>query len=136
MAINFKITKDVDLIKKLDGIYFDDDERGNFAFWTNWVISVEGKTAGYCSAVLVDKGDAVFLARAGVLNDFRGQGVQRASVNHRIRWGRRHGAKIALTYVHPDNYRSWVNLVKTGFKIYTPDFAFAGREFFYFQKEI
>ena len=42
--------------------------------------------------------------------------------------------RIAITYTTVDNYPSANNLISQGFKLFSPEYAYAGRQMLYFQK--
>jgi hypothetical protein len=43
---------------------------------------------------------------------------------------------MAITYTSIDNYPSVNSLISQGFKFYSPEYAYGGREMLYFQKEL
>jgi GNAT superfamily N-acetyltransferase len=101
------------------------------AFWVLW----DGPTpAGFCSAVHLVRDNTVFLSSAGVFAPYQGRGLQRRLIQARLRWARRLGATTAVTYVRHSNPVSLVNLLRTGFQIYSPQVNWAGRDVWYLQR--
>lgn len=62
---------------------------------------------------------AGYMCRAGVLREHRGHGLQRRLIKARIRKARALGWSYLITTTY-DNPQSANNLIKMGFKMYTP----------------
>ena len=91
--------------------------------------------AGY--AALVAHGPAAgFLARCGVLPDYRGQGLQRRLIRARASYARRIGLPLVYTYTVVGNPASSNNLIKCGFVLYRPEWRWAGVDCLYWRKEL
>lgn len=97
--------------------------------------SDRGFPIGFCSARKLARENAIFLSRAGVLPLANGQGLQRRMINARVRWGRKIGAERAVTYTVYDNHASIANLLRCGFRFYTPEWPWAG-DVHYFCKDL
>ena len=90
----------------------------------------------YTSLSIVDRGASVFLSYSIVSGKHQKRGLHKRMVKVREAYARRKGICVALTYTTKDNSKSWQNLVKMGYRIYDPVFAYVGREYFYFQKKL
>jgi len=96
-----------------------------------WWAALDGRdVVAYAAAVIVPR-DVVYLARCGVLPAYRGAGVQRRMIAVRKRVARREAALDAVTYTLRDNLASANNLIAAGFRLYTPAYAWAGRDVLY-----
>ena len=102
-------------------------------FW----IAYDGETpVGFCSAVYIERDKTAFLSSAVVFAAARGTGLQRRMVRVRRAWAARQGAAHIVTYVVEDNYASLVNLLRCGFRFYTPSEPWAGKRSIYLQRPI
>lgn len=97
-----------------------------------WVIISGNVIIGYCGCAFTE-GLCIFV-RAWVQKDYRGHGLQKKMIKLRIRSA--YDCHIAITYTTIDNYPSANSLISQGFKLYSPEYAYAGREMLYFQKEL
>jgi GNAT superfamily N-acetyltransferase len=86
-----------------------------------WVAKVEGVTAAYGGAKVLLGENVAYLCRAGVLSQFRGQGLQLALIRRRVRWARGLGLREVITDTSLDNVASSNNLMKAGFRLYLPE---------------
>ena len=128
---------DKPLIEYLDSRLFSDEERVDnvetSAWWVGWD---EDRPGAYAGARLVPGTKFVFMSRAGVLPEARGGGLQKRLLRLRLRWAKAQGATAAITYTHPHNVISANNLITCGFRMYTPEWAWVGKEFLYWRKEL
>lgn len=128
---------DKPLIEYLDSRLFHDDERVDYIEESAWWVGWKGEVpVAYAGARYLPTANAVFLSRAGVLAEARGEGLQRKMIRLRLRWARQQGANRAITYTHPANIVSSNNLIKCGFLLYNPEWPWAGEEFLYWYKEL
>lgn len=113
-------TEDVDEVHELHTLAFPSDVwvGDEHTFWI--AKDREGKPAGFCSAVL-QPNDTVFLSRASVVVSARGAGLQRRMIRVRVAWARRIGVTRIITYTVRSNHESIANLLKCGFRFYTPE---------------
>jgi GNAT superfamily N-acetyltransferase len=72
-----------------------------------------------------------FLCRAGVIASHRGQGLQQRLIRARVRHARRAGWAGVYTYTSPENVASGNNLIKCGFSLWTPSYAWGGEDMVY-----
>lgn len=129
-----QITKDVALIRSLHTAIFPDDGWENSDAY--WVLREEGAFVGFCSVKLIDKGDAIFLSRAGVLREYRGSGIQRRMIRTREKWAKNRGVPESITYTTPGNWPSIKNLLLAGYHAYTPEWTWAGRDVIYWRRDL
>jgi len=97
-----------------------------------WVFVSDNKIVGYCGCSFIDK--ICIFVRAWVHKDYRGNGLQKKMI--RLRLKSAYDCYIAITYTTTDNYPSANNLISQVFKLYSPEYAYAGRQMLYFQKEL
>ena len=103
--------------------------RDKEAFWVLWR---GNKPAGFCS--VADIGDRTAYFTAAAIEPWaRGGNLQRRMIRVRLQWARRNNLKTAITYTVPKNYPSIVNLIRSGFKFYDPEYAWAGKEMLYYR---
>lgn len=95
-----------------------------------WVISVKNKIIAYCGSAY-SMGICLFI-RAWVHKDYRGNGIQKRMIKQRIKAAK--NCKVIVTYTVPDNYASANSLISTGFRLFDPAYAYAGRGQMYFRK--
>ena len=119
-------------LKVLDQKVFSgcNDEFKNNRDW--WVITSGNNIIAYCGCSFVD--NICIFVRAWVHKEYRGQGLQKNFIKLRIKAA--YDCDIAITYTTIDNYPSANSLISQGFKLYSPEYAYAGRQMLYFQKEI
>lgn len=97
-----------------------------------WIArDADGAPVGFASA-FCDSAGNVFLSSAGVLPRARGAGLQRRLIRVRVNWARSIGAPKVYTYTVLKNYPSMISLIKAGFELYTPYYAYAGADAHYF----
>lgn len=133
--ISLRPTEDIDEIKELHTLALPGD------LWvgdehTFWLAREGRKPVGFCSAIYRPERGYVFLSRSAVMLAARGQGLQRRMIRTRVAWAKRQGAREAITYTSLKNYESFVNLVKCGFRFYTPSVTYAGDEVHYLKREL
>lgn len=105
---------------------------------TWWIASDELGPCGYAGAVMMgpEEPHTLYLCRAG-LRRRRGQGIQRGFIRARLAWGRKQGAKDAITYTWYRNHASARSLIACGFRPYDPEYAYVGRaEWIYWQRGV
>jgi len=101
----------------------------------DWLVicDIKGQIVAYCG-VLASEKVAIFV-RAWVRKKYRGKGYQRKMIKARIAAVKK-SCNVVITYTMPDNVVSSNNLIRCGFKMYTPEYAYAGREMLYWKKYI
>lgn len=117
-------------LDSLDHICFGDvypkKDTETEAWWT--ARTRTGTPLGFAGAKLWDPDGCVYLCRAGVIATARGAGLQRRLIRVRLAWARRIGADAAYTYTVSWNHASNNSLIACGFKLWSPGYAWAGRE--------
>jgi GNAT superfamily N-acetyltransferase len=138
-VIVFKRSTDLDLIASMQLECFGKSvkyvqDKGEFCTW--WVGYDGSRAVAFCGARVVD-GHTLYLSLSGVLKCARGKRVQRRMVRLRERWARSQGLKHALTYTSATNYPSANTLIRCGYKLYAPEWAWAERKgWLYWQKSL
>ena len=112
-----------------DPLEIDQKSRG-------WLVYHQNNPIGFCTMrMLEDK--IAFMDRGGILDEHRGKGIHKRLIKVRERYARAHGSEVIITYVMEDNYASLFTLVRHGYKMYEPDYAYAGvKGVIYLQKDI
>ena len=138
MDFRIKQTDDVSLIQDMDQVCFPGESlpEADEAVW--WVVLDEdGREAAYAGGIVDTYSPGVhdlFMNRAGVLPEYRGQGLQRRLIHTRYRFACREGYRSCYTYTVPFNYRSSNNLIRCGFTLWRPAWAWAGDEALYWHR--
>lgn len=84
-----------------------------------WWIATEGADALAFAGLRVD-GTTAYLSRAGVLPSVRGLGIHQRMIRARVRKARDLGCDRVLTYTMAHNAKSGNNLIRAGFRLWTP----------------
>ena len=101
-----------------------------------WHVTKDDKSAGFCTMRLLDDGIA-FMDRGGILSEHRGNNLHRRLIKIRERYAKRKGYKTMITYVMADNYASLFTLIRQDYKMYSPEYAYAGvKGVIYLMKEL
>ena len=114
--------------KMFSGCHNLRDMDGEIHYWHAWN---KGVIIGYCATKVFD--DFIFMARSGVLEGFRGNGLQKRMIKARERF---HGDGMYITYSLPANPASTNSLISCGYKVYWPEEPYAGENMIYFMREI
>ena len=127
-------TYNVDLYLKLQLLdeyvfYGCGDEFKHNREW--WVILDKDKIIAYCGSIYSES-ICIFI-RAWVDRKYRGKGLQSKMIKARLKAAK--GCKSVITYTTTDNIPSANNLIKNGFLLYDPAYAYAGRDKLYFIKK-
>ena len=125
MALDFRLAasaEDEQRILRMDTVCFPLDEPPVIA-GAEWFIGCDGsKRVAYCAWKTVEH-DGVptgFHYRAGVLPEYRGQGLQRQMLRLREPRMREQGLTLAVTYTDADAAASMRNLIAEGYRPYAP----------------
>ena len=101
-------------------------------YW--WLVyDDKGEAVGFAGLKVLDglnKGLA-FLCRAGVLPKASGHKLQRRLIRARIRKARKLGVKEVITYTSMWNFKSAVNILKSGLRFYKPENLWAGHVLYF-----
>ena len=129
-------TEDLAEVVNLNSIIFPQDLLDVSENVSAWIIYNADKHAvGFCTASNLGHG-ILFLSRAGLLPEHTGNGLHRRSIRHRISYARRYRYSVIITYVRKDNWTSFCNLIREGFKLYEPEYDYAGKDFLYLMYEL
>lgn len=96
-----------------------------------WVCVVDGEIVAYCGCVYSD-GICIF-NRAWVHPNCRGNGMQRKMIKVRIKAAKEQ-CHTVITYTLINNHHSSNNLIKCGFMLYNPEYAYSGKGNLYWIK--
>lgn len=80
-----------------------------------WVVLDDATIAAYSTVYETEPG-VLSLRGCQVARKYRGLGLQRRLLRVRLRYARRHGMRMARTYVAVDNAPSLVNVLRVGFR--------------------
>ncbi len=84
-----------------------------------WLATVDKVPAGFaCMRIYPDQ--TGYLALAGVLTAFRGQGIQKKLIRVREAYARREGCTMVFTYTAWKNWASANSLIRNEYTLYTP----------------
>lgn len=129
-------TRNTEVIARLDNKIFgkEYEEEPEGKHW--WLAYVDGRIAGYAGLRIYREGSKKvgYLCRAGVLKEFRGQGIQKALIKVRDQEARRHKVDICITYVANWNHASANNLIRCGYELYEPEHKYGLKDALYFWK--
>ena len=136
-----KQTKDLNLVRSLDLALFGAEEaEGEYesAAYTWWVAWQDTKAVGFCGLARATdkKGPYGILLRAAVAPEARGQGIQRRMIKVRDACARKQGLRCVLTYTAGYNITSANNLIREGYILYKPHYAWGLRQGLYFWKAL
>ncbi len=136
MKYTVRISKDAALNRQVFRHFWPDDSwvGDNHTFWI--VRNQFRHPVGFCSAVMTDGGHSCYLSSAHVDRWNRGRGLQRKMIATRCRWAKRQGADAAVTYTLKNNWPSVTSLLRSGFTVFDPQKAWAGRRVWYFLKSL
>lgn len=128
-------TTDEEAVKALHTLIFPSDEweRAD-AYWIVWDSS--DTAVGFCGAKVSRGSNSVYLIRAGLFANVRGGGLQKRMITIREKWGRAQGLKHSITYTVYHNHPSIASLLKCGYRLYHPQWAWAGDGVHYFIKDL
>tara|TARA_R110000868_G_scaffold140573_2_gene356331 strand:+ start:292 stop:804 length:513 start_codon:yes stop_codon:yes gene_type:complete len=117
----------------VDGCEAEEEEYSESKWW----LAYDGDTAIGFSGALVYAGKwAIQLQRTGILRPYRGKGLQKRFIRTRLAYAKRLSVGHAHTYCADWNLASANSLISCGFKLYVPEWAYAGNDVFYFIKAI
>lgn len=125
---------ELDLVKQLQRAVFVPSECVPIDDREWWIAYENGEPVGFAGLRVMD--DFGFLCLSGVLPDHRGKGIQRQLIRAREHYCRRKGLTAVITYTVMANPASSNNLIRTGYRLYEPDFAWKGRWVLYWRKEL
>lgn len=102
---------------------------GTYEFKTNrdwWVIEKDMQIIAYCGCLYRD--NVCIFNRAWVSPEYRRNGIQNRMIKKRIKSAKEKGIHSIITYTTSDNITSANNLIKNGFRLYSPAYRYADIE--------
>jgi len=123
-------------IQWIDKVCFPDDGQMAFdgAYW--WMAYDEEEKAVGVAALTYFPNRVAFLSRVGVLPGYRGNGLHRRFVRAREREARSTGYERMVTYTSRENTISSNNLIKCGYRLYTPDYPWGLPYGLYWERDL
>jgi GNAT superfamily N-acetyltransferase len=118
--VNTLFAKYVNQLTDLHKQCFPCDEMPAFnkGYW--WIVYDGDLPIGFCGLTHVTSWDAAgYLSRGGVIDEYRGKGLQRRMINVRVQKARKVGWNWLISATR-DNIPSSNNLISCGFKMYAP----------------
>lgn len=100
-----------------------------------WFLWNKGFVVGFCTIEILPYKIA-YLTRAAIDFEHQNRGVHTRMIKIREKFARDVGCKKLITYVSRDNIKSIITLVRHDFKIYDPEYAWVGDDYYYFLKEL
>ena len=101
-----------------------------------FVINDQGKTVGFAGMVRsIRWTDTGYLCRAGILDDYTGNGLQKRLIRARIKQARKLGWNWIITDT-TNNPPSANSLINAGFKIYKPGCPWSTRTAIYWKYKV
>jgi hypothetical protein len=122
-------------LKELDASIFrncDDEFKKNRDWWV--MLNESNQIIAYCGC-LYSEGVCVFV-RAWVMFTYRGRGFHKKLIRCRIEEATKKKCSSIVTYTMRKNYSSANNLIKAGFLLHNPVYAYAGDDVMYFKKTL
>lgn len=137
MAITIRKVKKINLVALLDAQVFDYEQDSPVALeGVHWWVAFDKETPVAYAGVKITSERVAFLCRAGVLPSHRGKGLQAKLIRVRVAWAKRQGVKQVITYTVLDNPASSNNLIRCGFRLYTPEWKWVGNEALYWSRNL
>lgn len=103
-----------------------------------WLVFKENRPVGFAGLHILTRTkeyETVFFSRAGVLKAHRGHGLGQRLLRVRLNLAKKLEMRTVITYTI-DNIPSANNLIKAGFRLYEPNYYYAGEEATYWKKEL
>jgi len=97
-----------------------------------WVIVKNKQIIAYCGSTY--SCNICIFNRGWVKSEYRGLGIHKILIKTRLKSAI--GNLVAITYTTNDNYASANNLIDCGFRLYSPEYAYGGRDKLYFKKPL
>lgn len=106
--------------------------------WENsyiWAAMKDKTVVGFATMRYLRDEKVGFLSRALVLPEHRRKGIHTRLLKARVRMAKKKGWQGLLTYVSVTNPASANSLFQNGFKMYIPEFRWAGKDFLYLMRK-
>lgn len=119
-------TTDVNKIKKLHSRILSGDYFYYHSGNAYWVLLANDFPVGFCIGTDIGH-KLLYLSRSGIFTTHRGKGLQKKMIQVREKWGRRNNLESSITYCLLNNPASINSLISSGYRVFEPDYAWAGR---------
>lgn len=124
-------------IEALHKAVFPDDRRYTNVYAEWWLVFDGAHPVAFAAlAPSAQWLDAGYLARAGVLPEYRGQGLQRRLIRARVARAKKQGWSSVLSDTSKDSVPSSNNLMREGFRVYRPRHPWSFKCQLYWRKSI
>lgn len=135
----FSLTRsnDYDILSYLDRECFPTDFPQDFKNKKtfSWILWDQKKPIGFCSIKLLGFGIA-YLCRGAITKNYRGKNLQKKLIKSRIRFAKKNNLTTLITYTTKENLASANNLIACGFKLYWPEYCWAGKDMIYLKLDL
>lgn len=103
-----------------------------------WHVAFDGALpVGFCCVRPTSSTPSIwYLARAGVVPEARGRGLQKRMIRTRLSAAKRAGASSVVTDCTLDNAASANSLIACGFRVFTPRYRWALPRSIYWRKKL
>lgn len=133
-----RTTDDLDTIAAMDRECFGDDAYPVDLVGYDpecWLATTaDGHPAAFAVAVTID--GVAYLRRAGVLPEYRGQGLQTRLIRTRVRWANQLRCSRVETYTMPYAVESMRSLINCKFRPHRPTWDYANSGVVYWKREL
>ena len=135
--VYFRQSQDYKKILKLNDQIFPDEPYEIKDLGAYWLGKVGNRSVAFCGLhTLMHEPDTCFFSRAGVLPSYRKLKLHKRMIQIRVRAAKAAGLERAVTYAQMENGPSIANLIKCGFKIFTPHYWDCGEDMIYFELKL
>jgi len=138
MKYSIRASNDLDVVHAIHEKCFplDDMYRSKKYDSIYWLVTnANRRKVGFAQLTVYDR-SIVFMSRSGLLECARGVGLHYRLIKVRENWARKRGYRTMITYTMKDNLKSFCSLIRYGYEIYTPEYQYAGKDIYYFRKEL
>lgn len=99
-----------------------------------WLVWDGDKAVGFAGIKVME--DFAFMCLSGILPSYRGNGLQKRLIKARESFAKRCGLSEVITYTLITNPASSNNLIKRGYRLYEPQYAWQGRWVLYWSRSL
>jgi RimJ/RimL family protein N-acetyltransferase len=115
--------------------FFPEDPIEDMAdrFW--FLAKIGERVVGYCGFTLKNPTTAE-IYRTGVLPEFQNLGIKRKMVRAMERHAKKLGCAEMRSYCDHENVPSANSLIRSGYRLYSPEFIYVGGPWLYWKKHL
>lgn len=136
MSYSIRQTKNKTLVQGYNVEIFGEGLELDMEGQACWFVYTDGgDIAGFATGKCVGD-DTFYLSRAGLLPRHRGKGLQKRLIKVRLRYAKANNFDTVITYTMLDNPESYASLQNCGFKLYMPEYRWAGNDVLYWIKRV